>query len=74
MQIGGRDVKVTNREKIFFAEACVTKGDLVDYYVELSPQVLNHVELRPMLMKRYPNGAAEDFFYQKRIPEPHRSG
>ena len=71
MQIGGRDVKVTNREKIFFAEIGVTKGELVDYYVELAPQVLNHVERRPMLMKRYPNGAAKDFFYQKRIPEPH---
>ena len=71
MQIGGRDVRVTNRGKVFFSEIGVTKGDLVDYYVDLAPHVLNHVARRPMLMKRYPNGAAEDFFYQKRIPEPH---
>ncbi len=71
MQIGGRDVRITNRDKVFFDKIGVTKGDLVDYYVELAPQVLNHVARRPMLMKRYPNGAAEDFFYQKRIPEPH---
>lgn len=71
MQIGGRDVRITNRDKVFFPEIGVTKGDLVDYYVALAPQVLNHVARRPMLMKRYPDGATEDFFYQKRIPEPH---
>lgn len=71
MRIGGRDVKVTNRGKVFFPKMGVTKGDVIDYYVELAPSVLNHVACRPMLMKRYPNGAAEDFFYQKRIPEPH---
>lgn len=71
MQIDGREVRITNRDKVFFEEIGVTKGDLVDYYVEHAPQVLNHVARRPMLMKRYPNGAAEEFFYQKRIPEPH---
>src|SRR5262249_32354609 len=36
-----------------------------------APAVLNHVERRPMLMKRYPNGVEGAFFYQKRVPEPH---
>jgi bifunctional non-homologous end joining protein LigD len=71
MEIGGRDVAITNRDKVFFPRLGLTKGDLVDYYVDLAPCVLNHVERRPMLMKRYPNGAEGDFFYQKRVPTPH---
>jgi bifunctional non-homologous end joining protein LigD len=71
MLVDGREVTVTNREKVFFPELGLTKGDLVDYYVDLAPCVLNHVARRPMLMKRYPNGADADFFYQKRVPEPH---
>jgi bifunctional non-homologous end joining protein LigD len=71
MLVAGRDVTITNRDKVFFPELGLTKGDLVDYYLDLAPCVLNHVERRPMLMKRYPNGADADFFYQKRVPEPH---
>ena len=71
MLIDGRDVAITNPDKVFFAERGLTKGDLVRYYLDLAPCVLNHVERRPMLMKRYPNGAEADFFYQKRVPEPH---
>jgi DNA ligase D-like protein (predicted polymerase) len=71
MEIDGRDVAITNPDKIFFPHRGLTKGDLVRYYLDLEPAVLNHVERRPMLMKRYPNGAEGDFFYQKRVPEPH---
>ena len=71
MRIGGREVGITNRDKVFFPALGLTKGDLVNYYVDLAPQVLNHVARRPMLMKRYPNGADGDHFYQKRIPVPH---
>jgi bifunctional non-homologous end joining protein LigD len=71
MRIGSREVAVTNLEKIFFPARGLTKGDLVEYYLDLAPQVLNHVERRPMQMKRYPNGVDGDFFYQKRVPVPH---
>lgn len=71
MLIGGREVALTNLEKVFFPRLGLTKGDLVRYYLDLAPCVLNHVARRPMLMKRYPNGAEADFFYQKRVPEPH---
>ncbi|MDP9264560.1 MAG: non-homologous end-joining DNA ligase [Chloroflexota bacterium] len=64
-------MQVTNEGKVFFPDSGLTKGDLVRYYVDLAPQVLPHVEERPMLMKRYPNGATGDFFYQKRVPVPH---
>ncbi len=69
--IDGREVPLTNQDKVFFPLSGTTKGDLVRYYVDLAPLVLNHVSDRPMQMKRYPNGVEGDFFYQKRVPVPH---
>ena len=71
MRIGHREVALTNLEKIYFPGSGLTKGDLVLYYLDLAPYVLNHVERRPMQMKRYPNGVEGEFFYQKRVPNPH---
>ena len=73
MRIGRRDVSLTNLDKVFFPRVRLTKGDLIEYYLDLAPQVLNHVARRPMLMKRYPDGADGSFFYQKRVPAPHPS-
>jgi len=71
VQVGGRDVTVTNRDKVFFPKAGLTKGDLVDYYVAVAPAVLPHIRERVMQMLRYPNGVDGEFFYQKRVPVPH---
>ncbi len=71
MLIAGRELALTNQDKIFFPATGHTKGDLVRYYVDLAEPVLNHVGRRPMQMKRYPNGVEADFFYQKRVPVPH---
>ena len=71
MRIGKRDVAITNLEKVFFPGRGLTKGDLVSYYVDIAPYALNHVERRPMQMKRYPHGVEGEFFYQKRVPQPH---
>jgi bifunctional non-homologous end joining protein LigD len=71
MQIGRRDVRLTNLEKIYFPERGLTKGDLIAYYVDVADCVLHHVRRRPMQMKRYPDGVDGFFFYQKRVPEPH---
>ncbi len=71
VRIGRRDVNLTNQDKVYFPEIGATKGDLVSYYVDLAPCALNHVERRPMQMKRYPHGVEGEFFYQKRVPVPH---
>src|SRR5438876_4759932 len=71
MLVAGREVAVTNAEKIFFPKPGITKGDLVQYYVDVAGAVLHHVARRPMQMKRHPNGVEGDFFYQKRVPNPH---
>ena len=71
MLVAGREVAVTNPDKMFFPALGVTKGDLVRYYVDVAAETLRHVARRPMQMKRHPNGVDGDFFYQKRVPNPH---
>ena len=71
MRIGRREVAVTNPDKVFFPKLGLTKGDLVRYYVDVAPHLLPHVRRRPMQMLRYPNGVEGEFFYQKRVPNPH---
>jgi bifunctional non-homologous end joining protein LigD len=71
VRAGRRQLTITNPDKIFFPERGLTKGDLVAYYLDLAECVLNHVQRRPMQMKRYPDGVDGFFFYQKRVPEPH---
>jgi DNA ligase D-like protein (predicted polymerase) len=63
---------VTNPEKVFFPEAGggpITKLDLVRYYLAVAEGALRGAGGRPMALKRYPNGAAGDFFFQKRAPD-----
>jgi len=71
MRVGSRDVPVSNPDKVFFPEAGLTKGDLVQYYLAVAECALPHLARRPFHMKRYPNGVAEEFFHQKRVPAKH---
>src|SRR4029450_1516051 len=60
----GDTLDVGNLEKVFWPELKLTKGDLLRYYVRVSPYIL-HVEIgRPLVMKRYPNGINSHAFYQ----------
>jgi bifunctional non-homologous end joining protein LigD len=68
---GGKTVSLTNLQKLFWPEDQITKGELLEYYAGVSPFLLPHLVDRAMVMKRYPNGAAGEFFFQKRVPEPH---
>src|SRR5919199_914775 len=70
MRIGRHDVLVSNPDKVFFPERGLTKGDLVQYYLDVADCALNHIRRRPFHMKRYPHGVDGDFFHQKRVP-PH---
>ena len=70
MKVGRREVNVSNPEKIFFPRLGLTKGDLVQYYVDVADCALNHIRRRPFHMKRYPHGVDGEFFHQKRVP-PH---
>ncbi len=70
LRFGDRDVRLTNLKKIFWKTLKLTKGDLLQFYADISPWLLPHIEDRAMVMKRYPNGAEGEFFYMKRAPEP----
>ncbi len=70
LDLGGRKVKLTHLRKAFWPERGITKGDLLRYYLRISPALLPHLIDRAMVMKRYPNGAHGKFFFQKRAPVP----
>ena len=70
VRISDRVVKLTNLDKLFWPKLGVTKRDLIQYYVDVAPALLPHLRNRAMVMKRYPNGAGEDFFFMKRAPSP----
>jgi bifunctional non-homologous end joining protein LigD len=70
LTLDGHTVRLTNLQKPFWPELHITKGDLLRYYLEVSTFLLPHLAGRAMVMKRYPNGAAGKFFFQKRAPEP----
>jgi bifunctional non-homologous end joining protein LigD len=64
----GRSVQLTNLDKVFFPERGFTKRDLLQYYADVAPLVVPYLAGRAMVLKRYPNGAASDYFYMKRTP------
>ena len=66
----GDTLDVGNLEKVFWPELKLTKGDLLRYYVRVSPYILPVVDGRPLVMKRYPNGINSQAFYQHRAPDP----
>jgi len=66
----GCEVRLTNLRKPFWPDLGITKGALIQYYADVSGVLLPHISNRPMVMKRYPNGAAGDFFFMKRAPSP----
>jgi bifunctional non-homologous end joining protein LigD len=70
VDIGGRILKLTNLQKLFWPKLGITKGDLLQYYADIAPVLLPHLVNRAMVMKRYPNGAAGEFFFMKHAPTP----
>jgi DNA ligase D-like protein (predicted polymerase) len=68
LEVDGRTVTVTNPSKVFFSARGETKLDLVRYYVSVGEGALRGVYERPTVLKRFPNGAEGDFFFQKRVP------
>ena len=69
IEAAGRQVAITNPDKVFFAGPGYTKRDLVSYYLAVADGALRGAGGRPMAMKRYVNGAEGDYFFQKRAPE-----
>jgi bifunctional non-homologous end joining protein LigD len=101
VRVDGKDVRLTNLDKVFWPERApgspprvfsavgwpiggkrgaaepasaanehITKGGLIQYYADVAPLLLPHIRDRAMVMKRYPHGAAGEFFFMKRAPVP----
>jgi bifunctional non-homologous end joining protein LigD len=68
---GGRELRITNWDKVLYPQTGFTKGDLVAYYARIAPLVLPHLHDRPLTLKRYPNGVDQPYFYEKQSPS-HR--
>lgn len=62
-----RPLRITNPDKPFFPDG-YTKGDLIQYYASIAPTLLPHLADRAIVMARFPDGAAGDFFYEKQAP------
>jgi bifunctional non-homologous end joining protein LigD len=69
LSIEGREVRVTNPDKLYFSKQTkVSKLDLVRYYLSVAPGALAGIQDRPIVLKRFVNGAEAEAFYQKRAP------
>jgi bifunctional non-homologous end joining protein LigD len=68
LHFAARSVGLTNLRKTFFPEVGLTKGDLLRYYAQVASVLVPHIRDRAMVMKRYPHGAAGEFFFMKRTP------
>ena len=69
LHIDAHEVRITHPDKLYFSKAAkVTKLDLVNYFLSIAPGALNGIRDRPIVLKRFVNGAEQEPFYQKRAP------
>ncbi len=71
LDVGGREVRISNPGKVYFPEAGITKLDLVRYYLQVAEGAVRAVYDRPIVLKRYVDGITGEGFFQKRAPS-HR--
>ncbi len=71
LEAAGREVVITNPDKVFFPQAGHTKLDLAKYYLAVAEAALRGIAGRPIVLKRYVNGADQEPFFQKRAPDKH---
>lgn len=71
LKIAGKEIRISNLDKVLYPEVGFTKGRMIDYYARIAPAMLPHLRDRPVSLKRFPNGVNGKFFYQKNCPE-HR--
>jgi len=66
--VEGRQLKVSNIDKVLYPASGFTKGQVIDYYSRIAPVLLPHLRRRALTLKRYPNGVEGQFFYEKNCP------
>jgi len=73
VELDGRQLKISNLDKVLYPETGFTKGEVIDYYVRVASAMLPHVGDRGITLRRYPNGVDGTSFFEKRCPS-HRPG
>src|ERR1700716_1278955 len=68
VKVDGRELELSNLDKMLYPEAGFTKGEVIDYYTRVSPALLPHLCDRPVTRIRYPNGVAAKGFFEKNAP------
>lgn len=68
VKVSNQKLKLSNLDKLFWSEENISKGDLIRYYLEVEDYILPHLQNRPIVMKRYPDGILGEAFYQKQCP------
>src|SRR2546422_6353470 len=71
LEVAGREVVITNPDKVFFPQSGHTKLDLARYYTAVADGALRGIAGRPIVLKRYVDGAEGEPFFQKRAPAQH---
>src|SRR6202162_5913831 len=65
VEIQGRQLKLSNLDKVLYPAAGFDKGQVIDYYARIAPILVTHLAGRPLTLKRYPNGVDSEFFFEK---------
>ena len=68
VNVEGRELRLSNLTKVLYPETGFTKGQVIDYYLRISPVLLPHVANRPLTVRRFPNGVDGESFYEKHRP------
>jgi bifunctional non-homologous end joining protein LigD len=68
IEVQGRTLRLSNREKVLYPGSGFTKGELIDYYAAVAAVLLPHLAGRALTLKRYPDGVQGEHFYEKRCP------
>ena len=71
IEVQGKQLKLSNLDKVLYPATGFTKQQIIDYYVRIAPAMVPHLAGRALTRKRYPNGVDEEFFYEKNAPQ-HR--
>src|SRR5271170_2377306 len=65
VEIGRRQLTLTNLDKVLYPAAGFTKGQVIDYYARIAPVLVPHLSGHPLTLKRYPGGVDQEFFCEK---------
>ena len=68
MIVDGKEITLSNLNKVMYPKTGFTKGQVIEYYREVAPYILPHLKDRPITLKRFPDGVSGEYFYEKRAP------